>query len=161
MFEGGGGGIEGMMNAMMQSMAAGGPPPGFGGPPPGFGGPPGMVIRRRISMPMPMFEDHDDDDDDDSGIPPEILDLIKMTSMMNSRSMGGMGGGPMIRINKREVNKSKEGEDEIPHDHAIEMAETRHEESTEDIIAKMNKLSEEISDKHEKRRKYDVVDSKS
>lgn len=70
----------------------------------------------------------------------------------------------MIRITKREVNTSKEakeGEDEIPHDHAIEIAESRHEESTEDIIAKMNKLSDEISDKHEKRRKYETVDSKS
>ena len=49
--------------------------------------PPGMVIRRRISMPMPII---DDDDDDEDGIPPEILELIKMTSMMQSRSMGGM-----------------------------------------------------------------------
>ena len=47
-----------------------------------------MVIRRRISLPMPMFDD--DDDDDDDGIPPEILDMIRMTSMMQSRSMGGM-----------------------------------------------------------------------
>lgn len=137
-------------------MAQGGGPGGMGGPPPGFGPPPGMVIRRRISMPMIM----DDDDDEDDGIPPEILDLIRMTSMMQSRSMGGpMMGGPMIRITKREVNSSHD--DDIPHDHAIEMSQPRHEESTEDIIAKMNKLSEEISDKHEKRRKYDIVDSKS
>jgi hypothetical protein len=67
-------------------MSAGGPGGGMG-PPPGFGPPPGMMIRRRISMPMPII---DDDDDDDDGIPPEILDLIKMTSMMQSRSMGGM-----------------------------------------------------------------------
>ena len=59
----------------------------MGGPPPGFGPPPGMTIRRRISMPMPII---DDDDDDEEGIPPEILELIKMTSMMQSRSMGGM-----------------------------------------------------------------------
>ena len=147
---GGGGGIPDMMAAMLNDMAGG--PPGMGG------APPGMVIRKRVSMPMPLF---DDDDDDDDGIPPEILDLIRMTSMMNSRSMGGFGGGPMIKISKREVNKSAEGEDEIPHDHAIELAEPRHEESHEDILAKMNKLSDEISDKHEKRRKYETVDSKS
>lgn len=150
MFGGGGGGIPDMMAAMMASMAAGGGPPGFGPPP-------GMVIRRRISMPMPMI---DDDDDDDEGIPPEIMDLIRMTSMMNSRSMGGpMMGGPQIRITKRVVNESHD--DDIPHDHAIEISQPRHEESTEDIIAKMNKLSEEISDKHEKRRNYEIVDSKS
>jgi hypothetical protein len=69
---------------MMQAMSAGGPG-GMGGPPPGFGPPPGMRITRRMPMPMMM----DDDDDDEDGIPPEILDLIRMTSMMQSRSMGG------------------------------------------------------------------------
>lgn len=150
----GGGGIPDLMSAMLADMAGAGPPPGFGSGPP-----PGMVIRKRISIPLPMFED---DDDDDDGIPPEILDLIRMTSMMSSRSMGGFGGGPMIKISKREVNESSaEHEKDIPHDHAIEIAPSRHEESPEDIIAKMNKLSEEISDKHEKRRKYETVDSKS
>ena len=148
----GGGGIPDMMAAMLNDIASG-PPPGLAD------GPPGMVIRRRVSMPMPIFED---DDEDDDGIPPEILDLIRMTSMMTSRSMGGpFGGGPMIKITKREVNESSGGEDEIPHDHAIELAQPRHEESHDDIIAKMNKLSEEISDKHEKRKKYETVDSKS
>ena len=143
-----------MMAAMMADMAKGGPP--------GMkGAPPGTYVSRKISIPMPMPIFGDDDDDDDDGIPPEILDLIRMTSMMNSRSMGGFGGGPMIKISKREVNKSAEGEDDIPHDHAIELAEPRHEESHEDILAKMNALSDEISDKHEKRRKYETVDSKS
>ena len=68
-------------------------------------------------------------------------------------------GGPRIKITKREIKA--DSDDEIPHDHAIEIASPRHEESTDDIIAKMNKLSEEISDKHEKRRKYEVVESKS
>ena len=68
-------------------------------------------------------------------------------------------GGPKIRISKREFKESHD--DETPHDHSIEISSPRHEESTEDIIAKMNRLSEEISDKHEKRRKYDAVDSKS
>jgi hypothetical protein len=70
-----------------------------------------------------------------------------------------MMGSPTIRIHRREVNASHD--DEVPHDHSIEISKPRHEESTEDIIAKMNKLSDEISDKHEKRRKYDIVDSKS
>ena len=60
-----------------------------------------------------------------------------------------MGGGPSFKIHKREVNASSDKDDEIPHDHAIEIMSPRHEESSEDIIAKMNKLSEEISDKHE------------
>jgi hypothetical protein len=143
----GGGGIPDLMGAMLQSMAMM-PPPGFG-PPPGFpGAPPGMVMRTTVMI--------DDEEDDDEGIPPEILDLIRMTSMMQARSMGGFTGNPHIKITKRSGNST----DEIPHDHAIEIAKPRHEESTEDIIAKMNKLSEEISDKHERRRKYETVDSK-
>ena len=115
-----------------------------------------MIIRK---MPMPII---DTDDEDDDGIPPEILDLIRMTSMMQSRSIGGsFVGGPRIKIIKREPNQNANHSDDIPHDHAIELSEPRHEDSTEDIIAKMNKLSEEISDKHEKRRNYDIVDSKS
>jgi hypothetical protein len=72
-----------------------------------------------------------------------------------------MMGGPHIRITKREKNESHDEKDDIPHDHAIEISKPRVEESSEDIIAKMNKLSEEISDKHEKRRNYEIVDSKS
>jgi hypothetical protein len=81
--------------------------------------------------------------------------------MMNSRAMGGIGGHPTIKITKREAKPNASSEDEIPHDHAIEIAHTpRHEESTEDIIDKMNKLHEEITEKHDKR-KYERVDSKS
>ena len=44
----------------------------IGGPPPGIPGGP-----------------HDDDDDEDEGVPPEILELMKMTEMM----VGGSGLG--------------------------------------------------------------------
>lgn len=54
-----------------------------------------MTIRRTIVTPQ-----HDDDkDDDDEGIPPEILELMRMTEGMMSRpSPMSMFGGPSSRI---------------------------------------------------------------
>merc|ERR1711990_1311368 len=64
---------------------------------------------------------HDDDDEDD-GVPPEILELMKMTEMMATGRVGPLGnlrriGGP-----------KKQPEDNTP----------RHEEPVEDIMARMN-----------------------
>jgi len=101
---------------------------GIGGPPPGM---------------MMMAED---DDQDDDGVPPEILDMIRMTEMMASRS--GFGGMPGMQLRRVGAPK-KEKEDNTP----------RHEEPIEDIMARMNKLSDEIGDRHDK--KYTRVESKS
>lgn len=91
---------------------------GIGGPPPGLMG--------------------DDDDDDDQGVPPEILDMIRMTEMMaRGGSIGGMPPGLQLR---RIGGPPKPKEDNTP----------RHEEPIEDIMARMNKLSDEIGDRHEK-----------
>ena len=72
------------------------------------------------------------------GIPPEILQMMKMTEMMHDRS-SFFGGGP----------QKKEKKAALP----------RHEEKHEDILAKMNRLSEEIGER--KNKKYEKVDSKS
>ena len=98
----------------------------------GIGPPPGMLGAQ-------------DDDDDDEGVPPEILDMIRMTEMMASRS--GFGGLPGMQV--RRIGGPKKPEDNTP----------RVEEPIEDIMARMNKLSDEIGDKHEK--KYERVESKS
>ena len=85
------------MKAIMDDMLGGianGPPPGIrisSGP---IGGaPPGMI---RIGGPPPHIDDDDDDDDHKDGIPPEILDLIRMTEMLH----GGGGFGPFAQLNK-------------------------------------------------------------
>ena len=132
------------MKAILDDMLGGianGPPPGIrisAGPP--GGAPPGMI---RIGGPPPPLID-DDDDDDKDGIPPEIMDLIRMTEMLH----GGGGFGPGIRIKKPDEEKP------------ITQAE-RKDESMEDIMARMNKLSEEIGEQQEKKRNYDVNNTKS
>lgn len=91
---------------------------------------------------------HDDDDDDDAaGIPPEILEIIKMTEMLASGGgpLGGPGIGGLRRIGGPPPQRKPE--DNTP----------RHEESVEDIMARMNKLSDEIGEKHEN--KYKRVES--
>jgi len=47
-----------------------------------------IVVRKQIP--------HDDDDDDkEDGIPPEIIQMMKMTEAMHRRHMMGMMGGMM------------------------------------------------------------------
>lgn len=101
--------------------------------------------------------DDDDDDHDKDGIPPEILELIRMTEAMHTRATGGMGGpfgaarGPrQLRISKGSDKKDEE-EDNTP----------RHEESHADIMAKMNKLSEEIGERHDKDKLTKLKEKKS
>jgi hypothetical protein len=72
------------------------------------------------------------------GIPPEILQMMKMTEMMHDRS------GPMSFFGGPKKKKP---------------ALPRHEESHDDILAKMNRLSDEIGER--KNKKYEKVDSKS
>jgi len=132
-----------IMNDMMKDMASG--PVGGGGSTvriSGGMGTPTMTIRRTITS-IP----HDDDDDDDleDGIPPEILELMKMTESMFARPsspFGGMFGSPMIRMGSAKPKEEK-----------IE----RHDESAADIMARMNKLSEEIGERNTKD-KYEFVD---
>lgn len=122
------------------------------------GGPaPGGMIRISgpsiIRAPIPMLED---DDDDDDGIPPEILDLIRMTSTLSQRSnsISMMPTAPRIRIiNKPPVELHEDKPEPVANDHAIKIIEQpRHEESVEEILERMNKLGEEIGEKHENRR---------
>ena len=144
-----GGGPSGIMKAIMDDMMSGmaaGPPPGIrisGGP--GRGAPPGMI---RIGGPPPPMDDDDDDDDDKhGGIPPEILDLIRMTEMLH----GGGGFGPQFRLNKPDEPKKEK---------PVTQAE-RKDESMDDIMARMNKISEEIGEQQEKKRNYDTSTSKN
>ena len=77
----------------------------------------------------------DDDDDDEGGIPQEVLDMIRMTEMMSSRSgFGGLSGGPGMHI--RRIGGAKPKEPVVP----------RHEESIENIMDRMNKLSDDIGE---------------
>ena len=48
----------------------------------------GLVVRKSI-------EANKDDDDEDDGIPPEVVQLMKMTEAMHRRHMMGMMGGMM------------------------------------------------------------------
>ena len=75
--------------------------------------------------------------------------MIRMTEMMASN--GGFMGPPGIhmRLMGGPPGHKKEEKDNTP----------RHEESIEDIMAKMNKLSDEIGDNHEK--KYKVTETKN
>lgn len=114
-------------------------------------GPMGRVVMRR-SIP---FDDDDDHKDDDDGIPPEILDLIRMTEAMHGRSrgMGSPFGGPIALGGPRKlsIKKKEEPEDDTP----------RHEESHDDIMARMNKLSEEIGERHDKDKLSRLQEKKS
>ena len=150
------------MNAMM-----GGPPPGLisamlGGPSGGavLGPPPGMIrIGGPMIMPPPILMDDDDDEDDD--IPAEIKAMLEMTAAMAARSssFGPMLGAPKIKIVKKAElpHHEKHADPSVPDDHAIKIVEQpRHEETVEEIMARMNKLGEEIGEKHESRRNYSV-----
>ena len=94
-----------IMNDMLRDMAAGsgGPPGGAtirisGGPIPG-----GTMTVRKTIRTVPDANDDDHHDDDDDGIPPEILEMMRMTDMMIG---GGSPFGPMSMfggpIRKRE-----------------------------------------------------------
>ena len=93
---------------------------------------PGGTMRIRQQV-VPADDDHDDDHDD--GIPPEILEMLHLTEAMSS----GFGFNPMRPKPKKKVE--------------------RHDESTEDIMARMNKLSDQIGEKHEQS-KYELADTK-
>ena len=76
-----------------------------------------------------------------------------MTEAMHQRAAGGSGplgliGGPrQLRIEKR----GQKEEDNTP----------RHEESHEEIMAKMNKLSEEIGERHDREKLTRLKEKKS
>jgi len=99
-----------------------------------------IVVRKRI--PFDEDDDHKDDHEED-GIPPEILDMIRMTEMMQNRARGGIAGSPFGRPapahRQLQIQKDKE-EDKVD----------RHEESHDDIMARMNKLSEDIGERHDR-----------
>jgi hypothetical protein len=99
-----------------------------------------VVTQRVMNMPggdstnKKNSESHDEDDDE--GVPPEILQMMKMTeSLLN----GGMFRPPVPHFPKL-VAKKPEG--------------PREEESVDSIMERMNKLSEEIGEKSEQRKKY-------
>jgi len=111
-------------------------------------GPMGRVVVRK-SIPL---DDDEDDDHEPEGIPPEILEMIRMTEAMHRRAGGGMGpfgaiGGPR----KLRINKADDENDNTP----------RHEESHDEIMAKMNKLSEEIGERHDRDKLSRLKEKKS
>lgn len=59
-----------------------------------------------------------------------------MTEAMHARQMASMFGGPMIRL--------------APGDKKAKSDEPRVDETHEEIMERMNKLSEEIGERHEK-----------
>lgn len=131
-------GIEAMMQMAMQSMLMGGPP-GMGM---GMGMSGGTVritrttdanghvtIRQQVlSSPRPPMPMMLGDDDDDDDIPPEIKALLHLTDDMHSKASG----------------KKKPVE--------------RKDESHEDIMKRMNSLSEEIGERHDSS-KYELSDT--
>ena len=83
------------------------------------------------------------DDDDDEGIPPEILDLMRLTEAMASG--GGLFGGALNAPVIREIPIENFG---APR----ELVE-RHEESHDDIMAKMEALSKEVGERTKRTKK--------
>lgn len=77
-----------------------------------------------------MIVEDDSDDEDDGGIPPEILEMIRVTEMLHNRAMNAR---PTF---------SRPAEPALP----------RNDESHEDVMKRMNKLSEEIGEEHDKNR---------
>lgn len=66
--------------------------------------------------------------------------MIKMTEAMHSRARGGIMGSPFGRPTPRHLEiKKDDKDDDTP----------RHEESHAEIMARMNKLSEEIGERHD------------
>lgn len=72
-------------------------------------GPLGRVVVRQS---LPVDED-DDDDHEKDGVPPEILEMIRMTEAMHRRATGGMGpfgavrGPRQLRISKADDKKDE------------------------------------------------------
>lgn len=110
-------------------------------------GPMGRVVVRKS---IPIEQEDDDDDHDKDGIPPEIVELIKMTEAMHRRSAGGVGGISLAAPRQLRPNQ-KEENDNTP----------RHEESHDEIMAKMNKLSEEIGERHDREKLNRIGGKKS
>ena len=88
-----------------------------------------MRVTQRIPI-GPPIDDDDEDDDLPHVLPPEIQMMMRQAEQMHQGFMGGFFGKP-----KKEIE--------------------RHDESTEDIMKRMNALSEEIGEKHEQT-KYDL-----
>lgn len=121
-----GGPPPGLMQMIMQDMMSGGMPAGGGTIRISSGGPGGMHMSQTITKRKIVPADHDDDEDED-GIPQEILDMMRMTEMMH-----GMPG-PMSLFGGPRIKK----EEKID----------REDEKPEDIMARMNKLSQDIGEK--------------
>jgi hypothetical protein len=111
-----------------------------------MGGPMGgRITVRKIISPLDMLSD----DDDDVGIPPEILAMMRMTEQMHMRAQGN----PFNMIRK-DIKPS------VSDDHALKLVETRTEESHSDIMQKFDKLSEEIGERTDRKRREKYQNSK-
>ena len=80
--------------------------------------------------------DDDDDDDGPPGVPPEILQMMRMTEQMHARHNPF---NPFARLFGRQKEKI-----------------VRQDESHEDVMKRMNALSDEITENRKK--KYDFKD---
>lgn len=105
----------------------------------------GRITVRKIISPLDMLSD----DDDDVGIPPEILAMMRMTEQMHMRAQGNPFS--MIR---------KDTKPSVSDDHALKLVETRTEESHSDIMQKFDKLSEEIGERTDRKRREKYQNSK-
>ena len=92
----------------------------------------------------------DDDDDDDDTIPPEILQMMAMTEAIARGMAGNVGPGNIIVI---------EDFEEPPEEQKPEEPIVRQDESYDDIMARMDRLSEEVGTRPEDRGRYTHADS--
>lgn len=100
------------------------------------------------------FGDEDDDEhmDEEDGIPPEILEMLRVTEAMHQNAMAGMmGGSPFGPPRLLSISKADEEDDNKP----------RVEESYDDIMSRMNKLSHEIGEKHDQDKLAKLYEKKS
>uniref|UniRef100_A0A7S3FUP3 Uncharacterized protein n=1 Tax=Strombidium rassoulzadegani TaxID=1082188 RepID=A0A7S3FUP3_9SPIT len=108
-----------------------------------------MVIKKTIVSGGPPTAHKDDDDEEDEGIPPEILEMMRITDqLIGGGPFGGMRGGFRPLGPKITVKTQKKDE-------------PREDESVDEIMARMNKLSEEIGERHEKNKSYQFKDQRS
>ena len=92
-----------------------------------------MIIRGGILL----------DDDEDEAIPPEILDLMRITEAMSMG--GGMFGGALDMPHIRKIPIEKLG--------TPMKAEERHDESHEEIMQKMESLHQEMGERQKRTKK--------
>ena len=130
----------GIMQQIMQDMLSRGMPPGGSSTRvriSGTTGPDGQMIIRQEVISGPGGDD-DDDDDGPPGVPPEILQMMRMTEQMHMRHNPFNPFASLFGRKKEQI--------------------VRQDESHEDVMKRMNALSDEITEKN--RNKYEFKDNR-